>query len=477
MINLDEIEEQVAKVISYSQGIDQTNITDMIKRWYDAKSHFISQMGGLIYELPDTYYFSLSQQEKEGRIENFISILENERDLSNDEYDSLAQFIRFEKDGFFTNTVVEQYYRGEIKIEPGSKLLRAFKYFIKDSELRHRLQDKASMIIQEDKIDGKLCLSVHPLDYLSLSENDHNWRSCHALDGEYRAGNLSYMCDRSTVICYLKSLRDANLPHFPQDMQWNSKKWRVLCFFSSDNNMIFAGRQYPFESKEGIELVKDTLIPAALKLKYCAWRKEKISTIPGWYPNGDAYYLDSKYIPLGSKLIGMHNLIKDDSNLHFNDLLRSSFYDPIYAFKKVYDHPWFLRWDEMVEDERYAKETLGSYRDTRFHIGSHPACCRCGKDLIYNTDTLLCKDCVLDYGPDGEEDLSYCPICGSRFWNDDGFWINSEERLICPTCFDNEYAACDHCGDYVLADDLHEVEEGGPYLCNRCYSRIHGDGG
>ena len=28
-------------------------------------------------------------------------------------------------------------------------------------------------------------------DYLSLSENAFNWRSCHALDGEYRAGNLS----------------------------------------------------------------------------------------------------------------------------------------------------------------------------------------------------------------------------------------------------------------------------------------------
>ena len=88
------------------------------------------------------------------------------------------------------------------------KLVRAFKFFETDKELLNEIQSVASMIIQEDKIEGTLCLSVHPLDFISSSENTHNWRSCHALDGEYRAGNLSYMLDKTTVMCYLNSIKE-----------------------------------------------------------------------------------------------------------------------------------------------------------------------------------------------------------------------------------------------------------------------------
>ena len=48
------------------------------------------------------------------------------------------------------------------------------------------------MILQDVKVSGDLVLSVHPLDYLSISDNNHNWYSCHSLDGEYGAGNLGY---------------------------------------------------------------------------------------------------------------------------------------------------------------------------------------------------------------------------------------------------------------------------------------------
>ena len=84
------------------------------------------------------------------------------------------------------------------------------------------------MILQEDKIEGTLCFSVHPLDFLSSSENTYNWRSCHSLDGEFCAGNLSYMADSATMICYLKSDKEEILPRFPEDIPWNNKKWRVF---------------------------------------------------------------------------------------------------------------------------------------------------------------------------------------------------------------------------------------------------------
>lgn len=125
------------------------------------------------------------------------------------------------------------------------KLVKAFKYFEENPRSLEDIQNYASRIIQEDKIEGTLCFSVHPLDFLSVSENTYNWRSCHALDGEYRAGNLSYMVDRSTFICYLRGAENQKLPHFPEDVLWNSKKWRMLLYMEDKRRGLMAGRQYP----------------------------------------------------------------------------------------------------------------------------------------------------------------------------------------------------------------------------------------
>ena len=110
----------------------------------------------------------------------------------------------------------------------GMKLLRAFKFFISDPDVLRDLQDKASMILQETKLSGYFYVSIHPLDYLSQSETTYNWRSCHALDGEYRAGTLSYMQDNVSLVCYIASDEKKQLPRFPAEVPWYSKKWRMM---------------------------------------------------------------------------------------------------------------------------------------------------------------------------------------------------------------------------------------------------------
>ncbi len=46
-------------------------------------------------------------------------------------------------------------------------------------------------------------LSVHPCDYLEMSNRDNSWNSCHCLEGgEYHAGTLSYMNDACSMIFY-----------------------------------------------------------------------------------------------------------------------------------------------------------------------------------------------------------------------------------------------------------------------------------
>ena len=49
----------------------------------------------------------------------------------------------------------------------------------------------------------KALLSIHPCDFLEMSNTDNSWHSCHNLkDGDYQAGTLSYMCDGVSMVFY-----------------------------------------------------------------------------------------------------------------------------------------------------------------------------------------------------------------------------------------------------------------------------------
>jgi midasin (ATPase involved in ribosome maturation) len=120
MINLEQIKEQVAQVISYSQEIPDPEVDELINTWYANKERFITMFGGqLIYEFGEVE-FHLSSTMRENKINDFIDRLVN-----NYQHEKLAQFVSDNRSGFFDNRVVNQYDR----IPKGMKLIRAFRYF------------------------------------------------------------------------------------------------------------------------------------------------------------------------------------------------------------------------------------------------------------------------------------------------------------------------------------------------------------
>lgn len=55
-------------------------------------------------------------------------------------------------------------------------------------------------------VQQKALLSIHPCDFLEMSNTDNTWHSCHNLDdGEYQGGTLSYMCDEVSMVFYTVS--------------------------------------------------------------------------------------------------------------------------------------------------------------------------------------------------------------------------------------------------------------------------------
>ena len=450
---MEEIKAQFKKVIEYSQNIKDINVDVLFEKWKNAKKDFIDLMNGqLIYEWPEPISFELSEKDKNMRIDDFISLVD-----INWQNRNLADFLESQRQGFFSNQVEISYTDENGNIIPkGMKLLKAFKFFEKDAKALNDLQSAASMIIQENKVEGTLCFSVHPLDFLSASENTHNWRSCHALDGEYRAGNLSYMMDSSTVMCYLKSKRDEKLPNFPNSVPWNSKKWRVFLFFNQNYDMMFAGRQYPFSTQTGLDFIRTKLLPTLNMGQWSNWSNKKISSF-----NIDEEYnlkttFSSPYVPVGNKLISMRELIIDEpGSLQFNDLLSSTCYDPVYSFK-------------------IQKNFFGNYYThlscfTKIRVGGKVPCLKCGKEDIESSSSVMCNHCEIKYGNAGDEDIfGTCPCCGNRFVWDEGYWVSDGDENICPNCAELYTDICESCGDRFYKDNLKYSRKYGKWYCNWC---------
>lgn len=463
--NLTKIKEDFDTVIRYSQSIPSPKTDRLFEIWSECKKDYIELFGGkYIYEFPEKVSFDLGPKEKHDRVVRFAGQVAAQWG-----YSDLANFIEAQEDGFFQNLTIEDYTAWDGKvIKKGSKLVKAFRHFIKNNDRSLTdIQNEASRLIQEDKIEGTLCLSVHPLDFLSLSENTYNWRSCHSLDGEYRAGNLSYMMDKNTIICYLRGADNVSLQAFGPDVKWNSKKWRVLLYISDDWKMIIAGRQYPFESKTGMDIVLKDLLPEVNICKrekpsynWSDWNDTLITEVS--LTNDVRVELESPYIPVGNQLIAINNLVKEgDGAKNFNDVLLSSCYKPIYAFKYM-KHFW--------EDTGGSLTTW--YGATSFHIGGFTYCLWCGEEeCMSGADTMLCEECEFEHGHSDNEMFAFCDSCGRRMYADDSYPVGDE--YWCEHCFDKYARKCEHCGEAVYEDQIHYHEGTQQYVCEYCLEELN----
>lgn len=458
-MEINKIKEDFDKVITYSQGIKNPKTDRLFKIWEKKKQYFIKAFGNkLIYELPFEVSFEIDEREKHNKVIEFASQIDFQWG-----YSALAQFIENQEAGFFNNLTVSDYegWDGKI-IRKGTKLVKAFNHFIKNNDRSlFDIQNKASQIIQENKIKGTLCLSVHPLDFLSLSENTYNWRSCHSLDGEYRAGNLSYMMDECTVVCYLKGADNVFLNGFGPEVKWNSKKWRVLLYFSQDKNMIIAGRQYPFKSSSGMDLVLNSLLLTAnlinSKDSWTNWESDLKDSFV--LKNGYKIKFFTQYLPIEEELVPLQKIFFDaKGSKQFDDVLSSSCYSPIFTFKytqsRAFDNQIFPCTN---------KET------TKFKIGDYTYCLQCGKEeCLYGADSMMCENCELTYGQSENEMFCTCDCCGKRMFSDDAIFIEDSQERVCEDCLQKYYKRCECCDQWVPFDDLKYLENTQQYVCSYC---------
>lgn len=442
--SLSEIKEKVRAVISYSQGIENPQVDKLIDDWCKAKDEYIKLFDGPIYEWPASVTVKLDENIKKDLFTNFYSEVINILPYNKD----LNEFLLANRESFWENKVydISNCPRGA---KVGMKLIKAFKFFFDDKKVLRKVQDMASELIQKNTLTGKLCFSVHPLDFLSSSENTYNWRSCHALDGDYRSGNLSYMVDNSTFMVYIKGEESAQLPHFG-DVLWNSKKWRMLLNENPTHTVLFAGRQYPFSSDELLNLVGDiynNILYSCRGYNYSwSWYNKYIEK----GPNGET--LDERYMPIKTPtswyLVSINDVVEAHPDaLNYNDLLAST----------CYTHPWYK-----------TRSLYDKYQSPKMTVGGTVLCPCCGTRVLTAIDHMMCMDCELKYDYDNDEIVT-CDFCGQRYWRDEGA-ITEDGHYLCPECLNEYYINCDRCGSLVHKNDVIVIGNG--CYCKDCYDTI-----
>lgn len=300
-----------------------------------------------------------------------------------------------------------------IRVSTGSKLTKmigkiALAYdipYFEDFRIRH------SQALNQKKLKGRLTLSIHPLDYMTMSDNECDWSSCMSWkeDGCYRQGTIEIMNSPMVLVAYLESANNPMaIPLSDGKVEyWNSKKWREL--FIVNNNIICEVKSYPYRNKYITGEVLDWLKELDNKVRSENWANQVIREVEGteykdyW---SEKYHAFNTYDnPAGSEYVIEHQItVKPYTTLMYNDFCTGHLgYFPRY-----------------VEDRTETKIEF----------------CYSGK--------------------------SECMICGTA---GEKFTWDSEGDTICLDC--SGYTRCDICDDSIYDGDFYRVD--GNILCESCY--------
>lgn len=382
----------------------------------------------------------------------------------------------YQLSGFFSHKseIISNIYKGStfyvpthdgkrIKVETGCRIMPTLRklcheFGIPDADYE-AIRLFQSQITNNAYCYGTLCLSIAPIDYISMSDNGCDWDSCMCWvnhEGEYRQGTIEMMNSPYVVVAYLKS----DTPYYPwahgrnKEVGLSNKKWRQLLICNED--VIVGNRQYPYDSKE----LEETAM---------SWMRELLGA--------DNY---------SSELSSFwNNTNKEDNPGGHNyqyDFSSNYMYNDIYNWRSIYfannffeKHPKFysLNFSGPAECMQCGEE-MGEGEDTSWVVCA--ACngaieCDCCGSYIYDGDECytndlgehFCESCVNE-----SDSIRWCNCCNQPFFESDIVDITYQptnsrwERYItsCKNCFPSlgDFGPADEDGIYHEENFTEEAE-------------------
>lgn len=422
----------------------------ILRIWDEAKSEYLYKMFGeqfiisrnvefkkgceeMSHELGDMIFGYHEDEDHIGyRAKMFIDAycnMLNDKYYRTNEYYSLRRLVDFTE--LATNV-----YEGEtceltvdlekpIKVQHGCKNTRVLGKIADAYKLPHfedfRLAH--SQILNQKKLKGVMCLSIHPLDYITMSDNTYDWCSCMSWedDGCYKQGTVEMMNSPMVVVAYLNGTDTMQMPGTNE--RWNSKKWRQL--FIVNPNMIGNIKAYPYSNDELTQFV-------------LTWLKELAEQAHiGKYTEKIVKY--STYREFNLKEFGNRAIeVRPYTYQMYND-----FSDKQFAY-----------FGETIEAGTYS-----------FCYSGISECMACGStDCGFDNESMLVGTCC--------EESYYCECCEDLYHDRDEL-IEVDGRLVCRYCLENYYAEDDLTSELHHYDDMTSVflapDDGSGFFMHRCF--------
>lgn len=379
LFNLFGHELIISKHISFEKGKDQLN-RDMD----DAIFGFRSPAGRFINEWNEFCYNHLRNADTNDEYDMWsdLSGLTNIESLVSNVYGNVTHVLTG-LDGT------------EIKVQRGCKVSKVLGKLAKGFNLAgyEEFRIAHSQALNQKKLVGDLTLSIHPLDYITMSDNECGWGSCMSWRdyGEYRRGTVEMMNSPCVVVAYLSAADPMKIG----DFEWNSKKWREL--FIVDEQLITEIKGYPYHNEHLVAEVLNWLKELVEK----NWHYQYEDGIKTLFMNDDR----CGYVCVGDEKI--------DVEL-YTDAMYNDFY---------YEHSAYIGKD--VESI-----SLG-------YSGPSQCMC-CGRIDVCFTDScdLACEYC---------DATVYCYVCNERI-NADDYRYEIDGETVCSYCYDDAHC-CNVCGE------------------------------
>lgn len=370
-------------------------------------------------------------------------ILERLKDVENYELGENLQ------DLFCSSSLAKNIYEGDsfeipainpneksLKINKGCKAIKAISKIVDfwnlDKEAFEEFRLAHSLCLNQKNLTGTLCLSIHPLDYITMSDNTYGWSSCMSWEdsGDYRQGTLEMMGSEYVVVAYLKGEDKMYLNYSPSEedaVKWNSKKWRQLFVVSPE--MLLGIKSYPYSSEALTTTILGILREKAIK--NLGWNFD--DTLSKVNNRSNNVFANTKagtvYVDLS-----MNHMYNDIGSGHF-----------AYVSRAIPDH------FELYLSGTAHCLTCGEYLDSEpessllcFKHNNGYVCDCCGQHMqepyyMNDGDTILCENCYYD-------ETSTCRLCDSREWNDNFTSIylkidNMKSEIcteVCECCLDDK---------------------------------------
>ena len=264
--------------------------------------------------------------------------------------------------------------------------------------------------LTDKKARGTLCLSIHPMDFITMSDNNNGWDSCMSWmkedgPGDYRLGTIEMMNSDCVIMAYIEDKNDMSINYVGS---WNSKRWRQLIIVTED--LILGNRQYPYTNSS----IEDITL---------SWVRELFNNKYGYGP-----YPEEKESLFNNRV----NQIKDSSISL--DITSNYMYNDVY-------------------DDRNGYINIDRINNHYYLNFSGPAVCTCCGENMTETQAVCSANQVQCVHCGGSWKCSCCDEWYDSFHQSN--FVDEEE--LCDYCFESYTILCECCGEVHLQDNMRNV--------------------